>query len=156
MKRYYHFSLMVAFLIATWSSPLLATDNLPTKSRNTPHPVISGALNLLPIPVDIGHFYNGHWRKGLLFSGIEIAMVANGLAAAAPLMDGRADWTDLSATRKSYLIGSAAGFVVTKVISTWLCVTDAQAIRDDDNLRWIPSATLLPEGGLQVALNRTF
>ena len=124
-------------------------------------PGIGAALSLTPLPVALGNFYAGDWKRGILYTTIEVALAIPAMAMLAERYghhhnmwhdehhdDDHEGWSKGESARFAYLV---TGFVVVKLVSAF----DAGYSIEQQNRR----LSLSLEGhrdGLRLALRTQF
>ncbi len=89
-------------------------------------PALAAALSLQPLPVDLGNFYAGNWKRGVLYSAAQLALFVPAAVLVAERSDwghhryygndDRRPWTRVERERFYYLVG---GYFLVKMISAF-------------------------------------
>lgn len=97
---------------------------------------LAAGLSLQPLPIDLGNFYAGNLQTALISTSLQLGMMGWGMVLVAENnnwnMHGNQSALDSNWSRgeKNLLYGIIGGYVVSKLLSTWLAVdtlTDEQA-----------------------------
>lgn len=89
------------------------------------------ALSMQPLPIDFGNLYVGNWRFGVLSTGVQAGILTAGtvlLVENLRLAHRRTDGDDRlawSSGHRNALYGLAGGYVLSKLVSTWVAVGTA-------------------------------
>lgn len=94
-------------------------------------PAIAAALSLQPLPIDLGSFYAGNWKRGILYSAAEIVLFVPAMVLISENSNRRGyhnydqyyysdayrrTWTQAERERLYYLLG---GYALIKIISAF-------------------------------------
>ncbi len=129
MKRVIYY---LVLLIVLTASDVLAQHQMGgiTGNYNPKDPALAALLSIQPLPFDIGNFYSGNWKRGIIYTTAELAL----FIPAAVLLgrnnwgwgmhgyssyyytDNRRSWTNAERNQFYYLL---AGYVIVKIISAF-------------------------------------
>lgn len=101
-------------------------------------PGVAALLSLQPMPFDFGNFYIDEWKKGILYTSVELGIFIPGMNLLGDHHSGHSyyfsdesDWTDNDRTVFYSLV---AGYFVIKVISAFDSASTAEEMLRDDRV----------------------
>ena len=95
-------------------------------------PGVAALLSLQPMPVDLGNFYLNNWKKGILYTTLELGMFIPGMALLgdhemgfSDRSDGHSSWND---SERITFYSLLAAYIAVKVISAYDAGSTAERI----------------------------
>lgn len=81
-------SLAALLIFVVYHNVVAQHHHINSRLSSKKSPALAAVLSLQPLPVDLGSFYAGNWKRGVLYSAAQLAL----FVPAAVLVGERSDW----------------------------------------------------------------
>ena len=105
-------------------------------------PGVAALLSIQPMPVDLGNFYADDWRKGILYTSLELSLFVPGVMLMGHNSMGHhgmdhshssnhSEWTD---SERITFYSLLAGYIAVKVISAYDAASTAEQLMKNEHV----------------------
>lgn len=142
-----HIAGLLALCLAFAAGNSFAQHHGGVVSGNRKDPALAALLSIQPLPVDLGNFYTGNWKRGILYTTAETALIIPAMILLGrnswswgmhnysnySSADIRRSWTTEERNQFYYLL---VGYIAVKIISAFDAGYSAEKYNQSLTLRY--------------------